>query len=394
MNKEKNLTPLTEAKLTTTERTLKLRYKICVYAIGKNEEKFVGRWMDSMREADMVVVTDTGSDDGTVKKLRERGAVVYTDEIKPWRFDVARNISLEHVPDDIDICVCTDLDEIFEPGWREKLEAAWGGKEIRNEEPTAKRGRYVYNWSLKADGTPDVQFIYSKVHERRGFRWVWPVHEYLQYEGGLPIESVFIDGMVLNHYPDASKSRGSYLPLLELAVEEAPIDDRMRYYLGREYMYKSEWQKCIDTLISYLSLPTATWSEERCAAMRWIAKSYRMLGNIKKSCNWYYQAIAEAPHMREPYVEFAKMCYEIKDWPMTLFLTEEALKIKEKSLTYVNMGYAWDYTPDDLCAIAAYRMNLMEKSLEHAGKALLCAPDNERLKNNFSIIKGAVNSIV
>lgn len=364
-------------------------YKVCVYAICKNEEKFVDRWMDSMGEADIVVVTDTGSDDGTVEKLRERGAVVHIEEIRPWRFDVARNISLDHVPDDIDICVCTDLDEIFEPGWREKLEAAWDKNESKGGNSTARRGKYLYNWSLKANGTPDVQFIYSKVHERRGFRWKWPVHEYLRYEGGLPLESVFIEDMVLNHYPDASKSRGSYLPLLELAVEEAPMDDRMRYYLGREYMYKEQWGICIDTLNDYLKLPAATWDEERCAAMRWIAKSYHMREQMKESYCWYYKAIAEAPHMREPYVEFAKMCYEIQDWPMTLFLTEEALKIKEKSPTYTNMGYAWDHTPDDLCAIASYRMNLMEESLNHARRAHLFSPDDERLKNNLRIIEDA-----
>lgn len=49
------------------------RYKVCVYAICKNEEQFVERWMNSMSEADRVVVLDTGSEDGTVEKLRERG---------------------------------------------------------------------------------------------------------------------------------------------------------------------------------------------------------------------------------------------------------------------------------------------------------------------------------
>jgi glycosyltransferase involved in cell wall biosynthesis len=74
------------------------RYKICVYAICKNEEQFVDRWMDSMSEADLVVVTDTGSTDTTVEKLKARGAIVYTEEISPWRFDKARNCSLDHVP--------------------------------------------------------------------------------------------------------------------------------------------------------------------------------------------------------------------------------------------------------------------------------------------------------
>jgi len=233
------------------------KYKICVYAICKNEEKFVDRWMNSMSEADQIIVTDTGSDDNTVRKLRERGAIVYIDIIQPWRFDKARNISLNHVPDDVDICVCTDLDEEFEQGWREKLEMSWSAKKSQDGKPAARRGKYLYNWSLKADGTPDVQFMYSKIHERHGFRWMWPVHEYLRYEGELPLETVVIKDMVLNHYPDSTKPRGTYLPLLELAVEEAPMDDRMRYYLGREYMYKGLWQKCIDTLIGYLALPTA-----------------------------------------------------------------------------------------------------------------------------------------
>jgi len=81
------------------------------------------------------------------------------------------------------------------------------------------------------------------------------------------------------------------------------------------------------------------------------------------------------------------MCYSLENWPMTLFLAEEALKIKEKSPTYINMGYSWDHTPDDLCAIAAYHMNLPEKSLEHARNALNYYPEDERLKNNLEIIE-------
>ncbi len=98
--------------------------KICVYAICKNESKFARRWMESMREADWVVVLDTGSSDGTPDILREMGAQVYEEVISPWRFDVARNRSLELAPEEADICVCTDLDEVFHPGWRQALEAA------------------------------------------------------------------------------------------------------------------------------------------------------------------------------------------------------------------------------------------------------------------------------
>lgn len=363
------------------------KLNICVYAICKNEAKFVDGWMDSMGEADQVIVTDTGSVDGTAERLQARGAVVYQEEIHPWRFDLARNRSLAHVPEDADVCVCTDLDERFVPGWREKLEAAWLAHKPSHPAPVAKTGRYLYNWSLRPDGSPDVQFYYFKVHARRGFRWKCPVHEFLEYLGETPLETVYIDGMVLNHYPDPEKSRGSYLPLLELAVEEAPEDDRMRYYLGREYLYQSRWQACIDTLFSYLALPTARWNEERCAAMRWIAKSYGQLGQGSEADRWFLRAIAEAPFLREPYVEFAALCYERGDWPMAFLLAKEALKIQERSKTFVNTGYAWDHTPDDLCAIAAYHMGLMEEAYRHTEQALRLAPAEVRLHKNLAEIK-------
>ena len=48
--------------------------KICVYAICKNESKFVDRWISALQgEADCVVVLDTGSTDDTVEKLKKYG---------------------------------------------------------------------------------------------------------------------------------------------------------------------------------------------------------------------------------------------------------------------------------------------------------------------------------
>ena len=47
--------------------------KICVYAICKNELRFVEQWYNSVKEADYVVVLDTGSTDGTFEKLKELG---------------------------------------------------------------------------------------------------------------------------------------------------------------------------------------------------------------------------------------------------------------------------------------------------------------------------------
>ena len=114
--------------------------KICVYAICKNEEKFIKRWYDSVKRADGIYVLDTGSTDNSVKLLKSLGVNVKQEIIKPWRFDVARNKSLEMIPDDYDVCICLDLDEVLVSGWYEVVQALW--------KDGLTRIRYVYNWSL------------------------------------------------------------------------------------------------------------------------------------------------------------------------------------------------------------------------------------------------------
>ena len=47
-------------------------YLVCVYAIAKNESLSVDRWVDAVCEADLIVVTDTGSTDDTVEPALTR----------------------------------------------------------------------------------------------------------------------------------------------------------------------------------------------------------------------------------------------------------------------------------------------------------------------------------
>lgn len=354
------------------------RYKVYVYAISKNEEAFASQWALSMSEADGIFVTDTGSQDRTVEVLKSHNVQVFQEKIQPWRFDTARNLSLSHVPPDGDICVCTDLDEKFLPGWRQALENAW--------EPGTHMGNYLYNWSLSPEGKPYVQMIYFKVHSRFDYVWEYPVHECLRYTGTLPEKKCFIPGMVLNHYPDPQKSRSSYLPLLLLGVREAPHDPRMSYYLGREYMYQEQWEDCIRELKRYLSLPAAIWKEERWAAMRWIAASYARLSRVEEAFSWYLKAIAQAPNLRDAYVEAALLAYSLSDWETCFYMCHRTLQITEKSPVFVNAGYAWDHTPWDLSAIACFHLNMYQRALDHARQALLLSPHDARLKKNLEII--------
>ena len=354
--------------------------KIVVYAIAKNESSFVDRWMDSMSEADQVVVLDTGSDDGTAERLRARGARVAVEQIIPWRFDRARNRSLELVPEDADVCVCTDLDEVFRPGWRSALEGVWT--------PETRQASYRYTWSFQPDGSEGVVFWQEKIHARRGFRWVHPVHEVLEWVGeGERGPMVSVQGIQLDHHPDPKKSRGQYLPLLELSVAEDSEDDRNLHYLGREYLYYGRWDDCIRTLTQHLSLPRAVWRDERAASMRYIARAHARKGERDEARDWYLRAAAEAPHLREPWTDLAMLLYEDQEWDGVLYATACALKIRERPRTYICEAEAWGSLPHDLRCQAYYHTGRLPQALEEARLALAAAPSDPRLAGNAALLE-------
>lgn len=353
------------------------KLKIVVYAITKNEEKFAKRWFDSMNEADEIVVLDTGSTDNTVKILKALGVNITTKKIEPWRFDVARNISLSMVPYDTDICVCTDLDEVFEKGWRNKLERIWKEKNLT-------RLGYNYNWSFDDYGNPAVNFYISKIHSRKNYIWKHPVHEVLVNMNDNE-KMINTDKITLNHYSDQKKSRSSYLPLLELSVKEDPFDDRNMHYLGREYMYYKKWKQAIATLKKHLNLKTASWKDERCASMRFIARSYLGLNNVTNAITWYDKAIEEAPHLRDPLVEKALLMYNLKDYNSVIYLCNKALDIEKNYKTYINESFSYDHTIYDLLSLCYYYKNNKTLALYYIDKAINKSDNIERLHNNKKV---------
>ncbi len=350
--------------------------KIYVYAIARDEEKFVRRWMASMAEADGVYVLDTGSRDGTAEAMTALGAHVTVKPVEPWRFDTARNISMGLVPEDGDILVCTDLDEVLLPGWRAALEAAWA--------PGCTTARYEYVWSFRPGGGDGVKFWYEKAHRPGVCRWVRPVHEVLEYD--VPKVYCTVPGMRLEHHPDPAKSRGAYLGLLELSVAEAPEDERSRCYLGREYMFRGMFDKAVDTLTAYLAMPTATWGPERAAAMGYIARCLRAMGDGQGAELWLLRAAFEAPEQREPLVELAGLMYEQERWAECERYCRRALDITSRDLSYTTSPEAWGERPWDLLSLACWHQGRWDQAAACARRALELAPGDRRIRENLEFM--------
>jgi len=355
-----------------------MKVKTCVYAIALNEIKFVDRFMEHCKGADLVLVCDTGSTDGTPQRLRELGATVYDIIQKPWRFDVPRNTALNLVPKDIDICLSIDLDEFLQPGWAEAIDKHW-----QESKGTIHRISYDYIWNWTVDGKPDTRFFADKIHHRHNYLWRHPCHETLYYVGEGAENRVCIPEVILEHHADVTKSRGQYLPLLKMAVDEDPNNDRMAHYYARELFFKAKYSEAIEELKRHLDLPTARWNEERASSYRYMSRCYRNMGQLKESQDAAFNGVRECNFTREPWMELARAAYANKDWQTCFYASSNCLRIEQRTGSYMGDSTVWGHEPYDLCALSAYYLEHKEIALENGKKALELNPTDDRLKKNL-----------
>lgn len=346
--------------------------KIAVYAISKNEEKHVKRFCDSAKDADLILIADTGSTDDTVKLAKRHGAKVEHICITPWRFDDARNAALALIPRDIDICVSLDLDEELQPRWREEIERVW------KEDTT--RLRYKFDWGA------GIAFYYEKIHARHGYRWTHPCHEYpIPYL----IEEKYAqtDMLLVVHKPDNTKSRGQYLHLLEMSVKEDPNDPRNAFYYARELSFHRQWAEAIRECERYLALPGANWPNERCYAYRVMSRCYAELGDWNNAIRCARLGVVEAPGTREPWCEIAKLAYQRQQWAECYGAAMSALAIKNRELVYTVDPEVWGALPHDYASIAAWHLGLRDQAIAQAKLALQFSPDDVRIAANLEMME-------
>jgi glycosyltransferase involved in cell wall biosynthesis len=350
--------------------------KVAIYTIALNEEQFVERWYESAKDADYLLIADTGSTDKTIKLAKSLGINVISVSISPWRFDDARNAALSQIPLDIDYCISLDMDEIITPNWREPLEKAF--------EQGITRPKYKHVWSWQPDGSPGLEFAYDHIHTRKNYRWKHPVHETLNFYGGNETSS-FIEGIETHHHPDETKSRGQYLPLLAMSVKEDPWSDRNAFYYARELFFYNQHDEAIKEFKRHLSLPTSTWKAERATSYRYLAKCDRE--NAKEHL---LNAISEDPSRRESKVELAAYANETQDWELCYEQSLASIEIQNKPLDYLCEEFAWNDLPYDLAAISAWNLGKVDEAITYVNQAILIAPNNKRLQNNLIFFEEAL----
>lgn len=294
-------------------------------------EAFLERWAASAAQADLLMLADTGSTTNSVTIARDLGIVVAPLSLRPFRFDHARNAGLAALSSDVDLVVKLDVDEVLAPGWRDALEATVAAN------PDATRFAYRYVWSHHPDGSEDVVFTTDHIHSRFGWFWRHPAHEALVRAAGLAEHApIYVPGLTIEHWPDATKSRSHYLQLLEQAVAETPDDDRMAHYYARELYFAGSWDAARVQFTRHLGLASARWPAERAASYRYLA----IMDEYPE--RWLLHAVAEDPGRRESWVELADFYHRHRLPVAAAGAAARALLITERPEDYIASVDVWD----------------------------------------------------
>jgi glycosyltransferase involved in cell wall biosynthesis len=346
--------------------------KIALYAIAKNESKFVERFCNSAKDADLILIADTGSTDDTIEKAKACGAEVHQIYISPWRFDTARNVAMALLPRDVDVCVPIDLDEVLEPGWREEIEKCWV--------PGTTRMSYIYDWGQ------NWRMASDRMHARQGYRWKHGCHECMAEDPRIKTSLVKTDKLLVRHLPDQEKNRGQYLELLEAGSKEEPESPRDSFYYGRELMFHGKNEDAINEMKRYLSLNSARWRDERAMVMRFIGKCLKNVGKIDEAIEWFIRGTQECPERRETWFFLAEAYYNIKDWEKCYETSTKCLEVPYKE-SWPNQPEAGGFLPYDYAAISAYYSGRKKEAIAYGKKALELNPTDERLKGNMKFYR-------
>ena len=290
--------------------------KIAVYTIAKNEEYFSERWSKCSLDADGRFVLDTGSTDNTINILQENGVNVSRQIINPWRFDEARNLSLDLIPTDFDICISLDMDEILCTDWRQYLEKDWTNETTMLRYPFFCKPRSAFGF---------------KVHSRNTYKWKYAVHEIL-----IPKKHHFeswSNDFTIFHLP--KENGGSYLKMLEFWNEKEPEELHYIFYIAREYFDLQQYEKSLKYLYEFVNSKLPKDPNEESFAHRMISWCLKYTkSNYNDVIKHLFISVGISPNSKEVWGHIAEEMLSIRNFSNAFSASINAIKIKDQTNSY------------------------------------------------------------
>ena len=257
--------------------------KLSCALIVKNEESCLEKCLKSIKEADEIVVVDTGSTDKTLEIAKK-----FTDNIYHFKwisdFSAARNYVLSKCTGDWVLSIDADHQLITPISEIKEIISKTKAKVLNI------KSRSGNNWHYRA-------VLWKNLPE---IKWVGKVHENLNLKGE---ENTTIERKCdysINHKLDPERN----LKIL-LTMEQTP---RTLFYIGKEYLDLKQYDKAIETFDEYLKV--ATWLDEKAEAYYYKANCLWKTNKGAEARLSCFEAIKLNPDMKKALELISEMHFE------------------------------------------------------------------------------------
>ena len=261
---------------------------ITLYAICKNEEKNVEKFIENSKKFSDTVVVDTGSTDNTVQLLRDAGIQVYEHPQTRDEFDFSkvRNQALSYVKTDwaFSLDFNEDLDEFFPEGLGV----------IAGEFTTFNHQRY----DKVNDGEPTLgQTAHTRFHRTKNYTWVNAVHEnpiFIPTEEHLNEIAVDTTIKITKNVHNTVDKQLFYLSICEREFKNDPTNTYYLWFIFKHYFEVKNLNKALELGQEYLNLSRAYFDPTRIDVFIMCSIALISSQDIQKASNYAFHAVSEA----------------------------------------------------------------------------------------------------
>lgn len=310
---------------------------VSVCMIVKNEEKVLGRCLDSLCGlAEEIIIVDTGSKDET-KKI----AALYTDKIYDFEwvqdFSAARNFAFSKAT--MDYIYSADADEVIDEENRRRFLKL---KQTLLPEIEIVQMKYANQLAFNTTYNFDEEYRPKLYKRLRSFRWTDSVHESVVLE---PL--IFDSDIVIRHQPAESHADRDFGIFLKVIEKEGKLSKKLYEMYARE-LFIAGRDKDFDEAYPYFSVfaeQEASDERERklyeCVLVRCCRQKRDSVGLMKYSL----KNLAEGKASSEVCYELGEFYFDLGDYREASVWYYNAAYEAECEL---NIHYAGDYALNKL----------------------------------------------
>ena len=348
--------------------------------IVKDEEEVLRQCLNSVKEiCDEIIIVDTGSTDNTKAIAKE-----FTNKVIDFTwindFSAARNFAFSHAT--MDYILWLDADDILLQQDLQKFKNLKKKLDISIDAVSM-----IYHTAFDEYGNPTFSFRRNRLVKRvNNFRWIGPVHEYLEVGGNISTTHIAITHRKndkTKHSVQSDRNLKIYEGRLEKGEEFSPRD---LYYYANELKDHAQYKKA--TMYYQLFLATKKgWVEDEIRACINMAECYRNLGIVDKEKESLVMSICYDVPRPEVSCRLGDLAKNVNNFKKAITWYRLALEIVEDDHQgFKQEAYSTWYPHLQLC-VCYWESGDVVLAEKHNNQAKKYRPNDSKVKYNEEFFK-------